>query len=363
MRAQQAISFKNMRKVQKMPIRKEQFGITSSGQPVYQYILSNKNDMRVCVLDYGCTIQSIYVPDKDGCLRDVNLGYSDIAAYEVNDGYLGAFIGRHANRIGEGQFTLHGKNYQLAVNNGPNHLHGGLIGFDKKIFACIQSENDLKFSYRSADGEEGYPGNLDVIVTYSLSDDNKLRLHYRAVSDADTVVNLTNHAYFNLNGEASGTVLDHLLTVYASSYTENDADCLPTGIIADVAGTPFDFRSEKIIGRDINMENTQLLHGSGYDHNFILDGDAVSKHAARLASLDSGIVMDTYTTKPGIQIYTANFMTKRQGKSGIYNKRDAVCLETQYFPNAMAHPHFPSPVLKAGAIYEHETIYQFNVIK
>lgn len=346
-----------------MIVTKEKFGITSKGQDVHLYKLTNSGGSYVNILDLGCTVQSIFVPDRDGKLRDVALGYDNVAQYEANSAYLGAVVGRHANRIKDGRFVLNGKEYKLAVNNGPNHLHGGVEGFNLKVFDCAGYDDKLiTFRYLSPDGEEGYPGNLDVTVTYQFTDDNSLIMKNYAATDADTVVNLTNHLYFNLSGEGNGTILDHNLKLYASRYTENDENCLPTGVIAGVDGTPFDFRKAKPIGRDINQQNQQLANGHGYDHNFVLDGDGY-KPVADLLSAESGVGLFAYTTMPGVQIYTANFLDERRGKTGIYKENYGVCIETQYFPNAMEHPHFPSPVLCKGEVYDHTTMYQFTAVK
>ena len=346
-----------------MSVQVKEFGKTADGRTVSVYRITNVNGAYVDVLDYGCTLQSICVPDQDGNLVDVCLGYDTVAEYEANDGYLGAFIGRHANRIKEGKFTLNGVDYTLAVNNGPNHLHGGLKGFDKVVWDTSVASDRLLFSYTSPDGEEGYPGTLVLSVIYSFDDNNALTLTYDAVCNKDTVINLTNHCYFNLNGAGTGTVLDQKLLVFADQFTENDADCLPTGKIKDVEGTPFDFRIPKLIGADIKEENQDLINGSGYDHNFVLRGEGM-RDACVLSSDKTGIVCTTATTQPGIQIYSANFMTERKGKGGAtYNMRDAICLETQHFPDAIHNENFPSAVLKKGEEYHQETKYTFTVSK
>lgn len=343
-------------------VLQEPFGTTRNGTPVHRFRMENANGASVTVMNYGCTITSILVPDRDGALTDVCLGYSTLAEYEQNNGYLGAVVGRHANRIEKGLFTLNGQEYHLAVNDGPNHLHGGLCGFDKRVWDASVSDNSVTFHRRSPDGEEGYPGNLEVYVTYTFTDDNRLRLQYRAETDADTVVNLTNHCYFNLSGEGNGTIRDHILQIPAVSFTENDADCLPTGRILAVEGSPFDFRSPKEIGLEIGADCPQIKNGKGYDHNFVLNGGTGKKTAAVLASPRTGIEMTVTTNMPGVQFYSGNVLDGPIGKSGVpYEPNMGLCLETQYFPNAMQHPQFPSPVLKRGDMYVHDTEFSFGI--
>lgn len=344
-----------------MSVQVKEFGKTADGRTVNIYRITNKNGAYADVLDYGCTLQTICVPDKDGNLTDVCLGYDTVAEYEANDGCLGAFVGRHANRIKEGKFTLNGVDYVLAVNNGPNHLHGGLKGFDKVVWGTCVASDRLIFSHTSPDGDEGYPGNLMMSVSYAFDDSNTLTLSYDAGCDADTVVNFTNHCYFNLNGQGTGTATDHLLQVNADSFTENDENCLPTGKILSVEGTPFDFRKAKPIGQDINADDINLKNGNGYDHNFLLSGEGM-RDAAVLTSEKTGIVMTTRTTQPGVQVYTANFLTDRTGKGGTkYGIRDGICLETQHYPDAVHHAHFPSVILKQGEEYHQETQYHFTL--
>lgn len=344
-----------------MSVSVRTFGTTADGRTVNIYRITNKKGSYVEVLDYGCTLQSICVPDRNGTLVDVCLGYDTVAEYEENDGYLGAFIGRYANRIGKGKFTLNGKEYSLAVNNGPNHLHGGEKGFDKVVWGTCVASDRLLFSHTSPDGDEGYPGNLTLSVSYEFDDNDTLTLTYDALCDADTVVNFTNHCYFNLNGQGTGTATDLWLQVKASEFTENDENCLPTGKILSVESTPFDFRKEKPICRDIDADDQNLKNGSGYDHNFVLDGEGL-RDIAELRSEKTGIAMTTRTTQPGVQVYTANFLTKRQGKGGtVYAPRDAVCLETQHFPDGVHHENFPSCVLKKDEEYRQITQYAFYV--
>ena len=337
------------------------FGYTKDGDSVSAYCLTNSHGASATILDYGCTVQALKVPNAKGNLTDVVLGYDTAAEYEENDGYLGAAIGRFANRIGKSEFTLNGKTYQLAKNDGENHLHGGIKGFDKFIWNASESGNALELTRVSPDGEENYPGNLTVKITYELTDGNELRITYDADTDADTVINLTNHSYFNLNG--SETALTHTLQVFAEEFTENDAHCLPTGTLLKTAGTPFDFSQPKKLGRDINTDNVQLVYGSGYDHNFVLSDSAVLKKAAVLYGPETGIAMTTFTTLPGIQVYSSNWLTARKGKNGSQiDRRCAICLETQVFPNALACPNFPSPILRTGEHFHSETAYRFETV-
>ena len=329
------------------------FGRTAAGEPVTAWRLENGRGMAVTVLDYGATIQALEVPDGTGGAVDVALGYDTVAEYEAGDGHLGATIGRVGNRIGGARFSLNGTEYILAKNNGENHLHGGVRGFDRYLWRVEPRGDALVCSRLSPDGEEGYPGALEVSVTFSLTEDGALRIAYDAVSDRDTLVNLTNHTYFNLNG--GGSVLDHTLQVFAERFCENDGGCLPTGRLLDVAGTPFDFRQPKPIGRDIGADCGQLRLAGGYDHNYVLGG----RRAVLLAG--EKLVMETETDLPGLQVYTANGLSARPGKGGaIMIPRGAVCLETQLFPNGMNCWGFPSPVLRAGQPLHTETVYRFR---
>ena len=338
-----------------MAITSFAFGQTAEGRPVTAWRVEN-GGMTLTALDYGAAIQSLRVPDRSGRAVDVVLGYDTVAEYEKNDGYLGATIGRVGNRIGGAAFTLNGKVYTLARNNGANHLHGGSRGFDKYLWDVTpEGEDTLCFSRLSPDGEEGYPGNLQVCVRMTLSG-GALTLRYDADTDQDTVVSLTNHSYFNLNG--GGTVLHHTLRLSAEKFTENDEGCLPTGALPAVEGTPFDFRAAKELGRDIDEDCEQLRNGLGYDHNYVLTG---ARDAAELYSAESGIRMTVHTTLPGVQVYSANQLTRRRGKGGaVYDRRYALCLETQLYPNAMRCYGFPSPVLRAGQHLHTETVYDFR---
>lgn len=337
------------------------FGQTKAEETVTAYKLVNSRGASAVILDYGCTVQSLLVPNAQGGFTDVVEGYDSFAEYESSGDYLGAAIGRMANRIGRASFALNGKTYRLAQNDGENHLHGGLKGFDKVVWRASVAGEKLIFSRLSPDGEENYPGNLSVSVSYELTDDCALRLTYDAETDADTILNLTNHSYFRLS--ETGSALDHRLQVFAEAFTECDAGCLPTGRILPVVGTPFDFRQPKTLGQDIGLDDEQLRRGHGYDHNFVLAGTSHMKKAAVLECSDTGIRMTTFTTLPGLQVYSANFLTDRTGKNGRpIVRRGSVCLETQLFPNGTAIPHFPSPVLRKGERYHQETIYRFETI-
>ena len=332
------------------------FGTLSDGTPVTAARLETASGASLTVLDYGATIQSLRVPDHDGRLVDVVLGYDTAAEYERNNYYLGATIGRVGNRIAGARFSLNGTDYELAKNDGANHLHGGVKGFDKRMWDMTVGDGAIVCKRLSPDGEEGYPGNLDVTVTFRLTEDNALHITYDAEADADTLVNLTNHSYFNLNG--GGSVLDHHLQVFAERFCEGDAGCLPTGSLLDVVGTPFDFRAEKRIGDEIGAAHEQLLRAGGYDHNYCLSG----KRAAALYSEKTGVEMTVDTDLPGMQVYSGNFLEKHPGKGGTeIDRRGAICLETQLYPNGMNCWGFPSPVLRAGSKLHSETVYSFGV--
>lgn len=347
-------------------IEKKHFGSMSDGEDVFEYILSNSNKMEVSVITYGGIIKTVLVPDKDGQLNDVVLGYDNLNGYIDNNPYFGAIIGRYGNRIAKGQFSIDDEEYQLATNNLGNHLHGGLIGFDKVLWKAepIQSTSEaaLKMTYRSQDMEEGYPGNLEVTVIYRLTNENELTIAYRATTDKKTIVNLTSHSYFNLAGNASD-VLSHQLQINATKYLPVDTTLIPLNP-ARVAGTPFDFRALKSIGADIDKDDTQLKNGAGFDHCWILDESQASMNlAAVLYEPNSGRVMEVYTDEPGIQFYSGNFLDGSiKGKRGkIYGHRSGLCLETQHFPDSPNRPDFPSTVLDAGEVYETKTSYKFSV--
>ncbi|MGE4277908.1 MAG: aldose epimerase family protein [Lawsonibacter sp.] len=342
-----------------MTITEKEFGETGRGEPVTEYTLKNRSGGSVSILNYGCTVRCLQIPDATGRLTDVVLGYDTIWEYEEHDGYLGAIIGRNSNRIGAGSVTLNGTEYSLSRNEGNNQLHGGQRGFDKRMWTVQAVQDGIRLSRCSPDGEEGFPGNLEVSITYCLLDEPALRITYDAVSDADTICNLTSHCYFNLNG--GGSALAHNLQIVADQFTENNGECLPTGKIFSVSGTPMDFRVSRPLGNASFSENEQLRQFGGYDHNYVLRGGFAVKKAAVLESLQTGLRMTVLTDRPGMQLYSGNSLTVRTGKNGVlYHPHDAVCLETQLFPNAMQCVNFPSPVLKHGATYHSQTEYRFS---
>jgi len=343
-----------------MNITKEEFWFDKEGNKVYEFKVENNKGHYIKLLNYGATLKSIVVSDKDKNLIDVCLGYNTIKEYEENDGYFGAIVGRHANRIKFGKFELNNTTYTLDTNDRGNHLHGGSKGFDKYTWDYEIDKEKLIFKRESKHLEEGYPGNLQIKVEYKFNDNDELTINYEANSDEDTIVNLTNHAYFNLNGENSGSVLNHTLNLECSSYTENDEACLPTGKILSVENSPFDFRKPKRIGENIDDNHIQLKYGLGYDHNYILDSNEDLKYAGYLQGDKSKIKMDVYTTCPGIQFYSGNVLTNRKGKNNVnYSERSGLCLETQYYPNSLEHKHFPSIVLKKGDLFKEKTVYKF----
>lgn len=347
-------------------ITKESVG-TVDGSPVELFTLRNNNGMEARITNYGGTLVALTTPDRNGQFADVVLGFDDVKRYQEPHPVFGSIVGRYANRIARGKFTLDGKEYTLAVNNGPNHLHGGLKGFDKVVWTAeIVTVNDgpaLRLTYVSADMEEGYPGTLTAVVTYSLTDENALRIDYEAATDKPTVVNLTNHAYFNLKGAGAGDVLDHELTLFASHFTPTDEGLIPTGEIRSVEGTPLDFRSPTRIGERIDADYEPLKIAGGYDHNFVIDQTGEEPRlAARVKEPTSGRIMEVYTTQPGVQLYTANFLNRRIiGKGGIpYDRRYGFCLETQHFPDSPNKPNFPSVVLRPEEKYSETTIFKFT---
>lgn len=351
-----------------MSIVEQSFGRAKNGLEVKSYTLTNKNKMEVKIITYGGAITEIKVPDNKGDFRDVVLGYDNIQGYENGKKFHGALIGRCGNRIENSKFTINGEEYTLAANDGVNHLHGGNKGFDKVIWdsEIIDNENNiLKLSYLSEDGEEGYPGNLNVNVFYSLTDDNELKIEYKAVSDKDTVVNLTNHAYFNLSGHSSGLILDEKLFINADNFTVNDKYSIPTGEIRSVENTPMNFKELKTIRQNINDKDEQIEFGQGYDHNWLLNskGD-LSVLSAKVVDETSGIAMEMYTTNVGVQLYTGNFLDGlEKGKDNTtYERRSGLCLETQFVPNAINDKSFETSLLKANDKYRHTTIYKFTNI-
>ncbi len=326
----------------------------------FVYTLTNSLGFEVSITNYGGAITSLKTPDRHGVFGDIVLGFETLQEYVRNPRYFGALIGRHANRIASGKFSLNGASYQLPQNNGVNHLHGGFKGFDKRDWTVREDENTLHLTYFSNDGEEGYPGNLNALVDYTLLD-NELRVDYSATTDRETIVNLTNHSYFNLKGE--GTILDHELTLNAESFTPVSKDLIPIGEIKSVEGTPMDFRRGKAIGSRITDDYDQLGFTGGYDHNFVLSNyDGSMKSAVRLSEPSTGRVLEVLTTQPGMQFYSGNFLDgSLVGKNGfVYVKYAGLCLEPQHFPDAPNHSNFPSTVLRPREEYKQSTIYRFS---
>ena len=344
-------------------MKKTSFGFLPDGKEVFLYHLEC-GKFSVAITDFGATLIKFSGPDRDGNPTDVVLGFDEITPYIGDVGYMGSVIGRFANRIEKGKFTLNGKEYNLYINNGPNHLHGGKVGFSHKVFEVKElSDTQLEFSLFSPDNDEGYPGNINVSVVYSLSADGTLTLDYSAKCDADTIINLTNHAYFNLDGADKGTVIyDHNLELQASAFCECDSDGLANVNILAVRDTLFDFREGKALGPVINAtDDKHIIAGGGIDHNFVLDGKGF-REVARLYSEKSGIEMICSTDQPGAQIYSGNFIAENIGKYGVkYRPHSAVCIETQGFPNSTSFAHFPSPILKKGDVYRHTTSYKLTV--
>ncbi|MBO8131543.1 MAG: galactose mutarotase [Candidatus Marinimicrobia bacterium] len=349
-------------------IMKEKFG-TFNGKDVFLYTLKNNNDMAVKITNYGGILVSIFVPDKNGKLVDVLAGFDSLDDYIADDSFFGIVVGRFANRIKKGRFTLDGKEYQLTINNGENHLHGGKNHFGKKLWDARTVSDDscvsLVLSLDSPDGEEGYPGNLHAKVTYSLfKDRNELKISFKATTDKPTIVNMTSHGYFNLSGSFDNTILNHQLMIDADYFTPTNKELIPTGELRDVTGTPMDFRKPKQIGQDIDKDYEPLKFAGGYDHNWVLNSyNGQIRKVVELYSPESGINMELLTDQPGIQFYSGNFLDgTKKGKGGVkYNFRTSLCLEPQNFPDAPNHPNFPSAVLRPGETYTHTTIFKFSV--
>jgi aldose 1-epimerase len=342
----------------------------AGGAPVYLYTLTNTHGMEVRVMSYGATIVSLSVPNRRGLSEDVVLGFDALEGYLADEPYFGAIVGRYGNRIAKGRFALDGATYQLATNNGPNHLHGGIKGFDKVVWDAAPFDRDgtsgVVFTHVSPDGDEGYPGSLNARVTYTLTPANELIVDYHATTSKATPINLTQHSYFNLAGAGTGDILEHQLTLDADRFTPVDATLIPTGELAPVEGTPFDFRKATAIGARIGAEHPQLKFGTGYDHNWVLNGRSGElRHAVRLEEPTSGRTLDISTTEPGVQFYTGNFLDGTlTGKSGrVYKQRYGLCLETQHFPDSPNHPAFPSTILRPGEQYQSKTVFAFGVRK
>ena len=348
---------------------KAAYETTVDNKPVHLYVLKNAGGVEAAITNFGGRVVALVVPDKNGVMTDITLGYDSLNHYRTrSETYFGALIGRYGNRIAKAKFSLNGKTYQLAANNGVNSLHGGPMGFHNQVWDAVQKDDrTLELSYVSKDGEEGYPGNLSVKVIYTLTDANELKIDYEATTDQPTVVNLTNHAYFNLSGQGNETITDHMLTIYASKYSAVDTTLIPAGDPVAVEGTPFDFRTSKQVGKEIGSNHIQIKNGLGYDHNFVLDkkqAGALEK-AASVYAPSTGILMDVYTTEPAIQFYSGNFLDgKLVGKQQkAYGHRSAFCLETQHYPDAPNQPSFPSTTLEPGKKYQTTTIYQFGIQK
>lgn len=349
-------------------IQKEPFGTTEDGEETTLYTLTNANGVEAKISNYGGVVVSLKVPDKDGKMGDVVLGYDSLSGYENNTAYFGAIIGRYGNRIAGGKFTLDGETYTLATNNNTNHLHGGEKGFNRRVWNATEIKEDstvgLKLTYVSEDMEEGYPGKLNVEVIYALRNDNSLAINYKASTNKKTIVNLTNHSYFNLTGDANNDILDHKLMLNASKFVPIDSTLIPTGELRDVEGTPFDFQEPTDIGKNIDASNEQITYGLGFDHCWVLDkSGAEMSLAATVYEPKSGRFMEVMTTEPGIQFYSGNFLDgSAKGKYGIaYEKRHGFCLETEHFPDSPNQAEFPSVELSPGETYVTSTVYKFSV--
>jgi aldose 1-epimerase len=350
-------------------LEKQPFGTTADGAAVDLYTLTNTSGAKVKIITYGARVVAVEVRDRDGKLGDVSLGYDDLQGYEKDSSYLGAIVGRYGNRIAKGRFTLDGVTYTLAQNNNGNHLHGGSRGFDKVVWtgkgSVVAGAVQLRLTYLSKDQEEGYPGNLSVTVIYTLTNRNELKIGYSAQSDKATVLNLTNHAYFNLAGAGKGDILKHELRINADRFTPTNETSIPTGELRRLQGTPLDFTKATPIGARIEDKYEQIVSGAGYDHNFVLN-NATGKLglAAEVYEPTTGRVLRVYTTEPGVQFYSGNFLSGASGKQGLtYPRRSGFCLETQHFPDSPNKPQFPTTVLRPGGRYIQTTIYQFSVRK
>ena len=343
-------------------MKERAFGKNKKGQSATLYTFENKNGMVMEVTDFGATLYALLVPDEKGNLVDVVLGYDDPLGYEGPSGtFFGATVGRNANRIGKARFTLNSTEYKVDSNDGQNNLHSGLDFYSFRVWDVkATTDNSITFSLHSPDGDQGYPGALDMAVTYTLTDDNTVQIDYLGVPQADTIVNMTNHSYFNLNGHTSGPITKHTVWVDADHYTRADAESIPTGEITPMEGTPMDFRVKKEVGRDIDQPYEALIFGKGYDHNWCLNNGGKFAKVAEMTGDTSGITMEVYTDLPGVQIYSGNFLVEEPGKQGaVYKHRQGICFETQYYPDAMNHSNFPSSLCKAGQEYKTTTVYKF----
>lgn len=358
----------NTKKMEIIAIEKTTYGKTPEGESVDKYTLKNQKGMEVAIITYGGIITSLKAPNKNGLYEDVVLGYDSLAKYTKSSPYFGAIIGRYGNRIAKGKFSLDSKEYKLATNDGPNHLHGGVKGFDKVVWTAVAIKGDstasLKLTYLSKDMEEGYPGNMKVVVTYTLTNDNVLEVLYEATTDKKTIVNLTQHSYFNLSANFSQTILDHEIIINADAFIPVDETLIPTGKLADVTNTPFDFREAKTIAKDIEAKDDQLKKGLGYDHCWVLNNQNEGfKLAATAYHPESGRLLEIYTDEPGIQFYTGNFLdgTLPSKTGGTYAQRTGFCLETQHYPDSPNQKDFPSTVLNPGEKYTSKTSFKFSV--
>lgn len=360
-------SDKDEEKAGQMDIKKKAFG-TTDGKNVYLYTLTNANGMQVKITNYGGTVTSIMVPDRQGKIADVVLGFDNLDDYIKKSPYFGCIVGRYGNRIANGKFTLDGKEYKLAQNNGQNNLHGGVKGFDKVVWDAEPFKNDdgvgLILKYLSEDGEEGFPGNLDVTVVYTLTNNNELKIENKASTDKTTVVSITHHSYFNLKGQGEGDILDHVLMLNADKFTPVNENLIPTGELADVKGTPMDFTSPTAIGERIEADEEQLKIASGYDHNWCINRkDGGLSLVGKVTENKTGRVLEVYSTAPGVQFYTGNFLdgTITGKESKVYKLRYGLCLEPQLYPDTPNQPKFPSCILKPGETYKHDIVYKFSV--
>ena len=345
-----------------MSVKKEPFGKTREGVDIYRYWLENDRGMKAGIINYGAILVNLLVPDKDGNVEDVVLGYDTLEDYFENGCFFGAVIGPNANRIGGACFELEGERYQLAENDGKNNLHSDRDqGYHKRVFDVTEGENSITLSLADQDGSMGFPGNKTISVTYALTQENALELSYEAKSDKNTILNMTNHTYFNLAGHNKGKILDHILEFKASAYTPTFAGSIPTGEIAAVAGTPFDFTKARRVGDEIDADHEQLAIAGGYDHNWVIDGyDGTLREFATVTEPVSGRTMKAYTDLPGVQFYAGNFIEREDGKGGaVYEKRSGLCLETQYFPDTANKPEFPCAVFGPDRIYRSRTVYKF----
>ncbi len=342
-------------------IRISAFGAIKDGREAKLYTLTNHAGMSAAFTDYGGALVKLLVPDKDGRFLDVVLGYKDAAGYEAGGESIGIPVGRNANRIAGASFELGGVAYDLTPNENGNNLHSGNDFYGKRFWEVIEAEDDhITFQMHSPDGDQGFPGSLDMKVRCELTEDNELRFTYDAVPDKDTVINMTNHSYFNLNGHDSGTILSHRVMLDSDAFTRADVQSIPTGDIVDVTGTPMDFRDGRVIGADIDSPYEAILLGQGYDHNWVLKNEGKFAKVAEAVGDKSGIVMEVYTDLPGVQVYTGNFLDQEPGKEGaVYPRRAGVCFETQYFPDAVHHEGFPSPICRAGEVYHTVSAYRF----